>query len=336
MAKPKSVVELFQAGACGHPLAHLGRMRVFEPGQSLFGQGEQCFGIYIVVSGVIGLRCTSEDGVTALVQLCRSGQSLGQAAFLGATDHAASAEALTLSRVRFIDRAQLTGACASDERVSRVLLQNALADLDQAQSRCAGLLTRDLTSRLIDILLSFHDVGCPDQDGDVIAIDLPIQRKDLAALIGAAPESLSRLIGKLEENGSLRVEGRRMYLSKRLTAHAHPMKASAATEKMLSALMQARSALLALLDTDDAAARRRLERKIEKASSDLDALLDDARAGKAPFAASFSAVWQQFKQTRQCEIIPAARSGRIRDAREIALGVQAERLALMKQALAAA
>jgi hypothetical protein len=41
-------------------------------------------------------------------------------------------------------------------------------------------------------------------------------------------------------------------------------------------------------------------------------------------------VWERFKKTRQTQIIPAIYSGKVSQARQIATGIQAERLAMMQ------
>jgi CRP/FNR family transcriptional regulator len=43
-------------------------------------------------------------------------------------------------------------------------------------------------------------------------LDLPVSRQDLAALIGIAPESMSRTIRRLEEEQFAQFDGRRVHL----------------------------------------------------------------------------------------------------------------------------
>ena len=48
----------------------------------------------------------------------------------------------------------------------------------------------------------------------------------------------------------------------------------------------------------------------------------------------FQEIWQAFKKTRDTEIIPAVKAGKVDVAKALAKGVQAERLGKMKQLLA--
>ena len=198
-------------------------------------------------------------------------------------------------------------------------------------------LTHGLKSRLINMLLSFGGDGSDALIRTDRIIHLPIQRKDLAALIGAAPESLSRLIGKLEVQGLLKFDGRHVSLSRALLAHArsghvepeHPL-----AQNMLALLMEARTALLTLIETKDHRVRSQLELKVERASAALDALLQRSSRKRAGAVAHFADIWEEFKTTRRTEIIPAIHAGKTLHAKKIAMGIQAERLAKMRGVLA--
>lgn len=77
--------------------------------------------------------------------------------------------------------------------------------------------------------------------------------------------------------------------------------------------------------------------RLQVASETLDARLAAMRhardARDAARAAEFEPVWRAFKHTRESEIIPAVRAGKVELARDIALGIQAERMKAMKAAM---
>lgn len=103
---------------------------------------------------------------------------------------------------------------------------------------------------------------------------------------------------------------------------------AAPADDACAALMDARGALVSMIDAKDKAAQDGFNTKIQAASTKLDQVLAGMGADKA--AADFKAVWEQFKTTRQNEIIPAVYAGKADDAKKIATGVQAERLGKMR------
>jgi hypothetical protein len=79
----------------------------------------------------------------------------------------------------------------------------------------------------------------------------------------------------------------------------------------------------------DKSAQDAFNAKVQAASTKLDSLLAGMTGADAKMAADFKAVWDQFKATRDQEIIPAIYRGNADVAKKIADGIQAERLSKM-------
>lgn len=105
----------------------------------------------------------------------------------------------------------------------------------------------------------------------------------------------------------------------------------ATAEDACAALGEARSHLVAMVDAADKATQDDLKGKVHAASAKLDEIL--AAMSKGPDAAKaneFKAVWEEFKKTRESEIIPNVYAGKKAEAKAIASGVQAERMKKMR------
>jgi len=96
-----------------------------------------------------------------------------------------------------------------------------------------------------------------------------------------------------------------------------------------AALVNARSALWSMIDAMNKPAQDTLNAKVQAASTKLDSVLTGMTGEDAKVAADFKVVWDQFKATRDNEIIPAIYKGNATDAKRIATGVQADRLSKM-------
>jgi hypothetical protein len=95
------------------------------------------------------------------------------------------------------------------------------------------------------------------------------------------------------------------------------------------ALVDARSALYSMMTAKDKSAQDALNAKVQAASIKLDSVLAGMTGAHAKVAADFKAVWDQFKATREKEIIPAIYKGNADDAKKITSGIQSERLSKM-------
>ena len=94
-------------------------------------------------------------------------------------------------------------------------------------------------------------------------------------------------------------------------------------------LVNARTSLYLMLSAKDKPARDALEAKVQEASAKVDSVLAAMSGVDAKRAAAFKAVWDQFKETRSKEIIPALDAGNASEAKRIADGIQYQRLARM-------
>lgn len=96
-----------------------------------------------------------------------------------------------------------------------------------------------------------------------------------------------------------------------------------------TALANARSALYSLINAKDKSTQDALRAKLQEESGKLDSLLAAMMDSNAKTAAEFKTVWDQFKTTRDQEIIPAIQKGNVENAKKIADSVQLERLSKM-------
>jgi predicted PolB exonuclease-like 3'-5' exonuclease len=84
-----------------------------------------------------------------------------------------------------------------------------------------------------------------------------------------------------------------------------------------------------MLNAKDKSALDELNAKVQAASAKLDSVLAAMTGSDAKVAADFKVVWDQFKATREKEIIPALYKGNANDAKKIADGIQLGRLSRM-------
>lgn len=108
---------------------------------------------------------------------------------------------------------------------------------------------------------------------------------------------------------------------------------AAPADDACAALMEARGHLVAMIGSTDKAAHDDLKGKVHAASNRLDTILGSMAYSDAAKVNAFKPVWEEFKKTRENEIIPAVYAGKNADAKAIATGIQAERMGKMKAAM---
>lgn len=180
----------------------------YHAGDAIFHQGAPALGVYCVQSGTIATRRSDEDGNSCLIRLFHHGQTLGYEAEFTDGSHAVSAEALGDALVCFIDKKTFQTLLDGNSKLSKRYLSTVSENLQADQAMKLQLVSSPLRTRLASMLLDMRDYWGQVDDAGVLQIDLPLSRQQLASLLGARPESVSRAIRQLQDDGVAKFNGR--------------------------------------------------------------------------------------------------------------------------------
>lgn len=183
---------------------------LYQPGQVIFYEGNPCLGIHCIESGEIALRKATGTGETVVIGLRGAGETLGYRAYFAGSGYNATAEVLRPSRVCFIDKAAVRTLLHHNPNVGLGFLRKFADDLGKSEVERVLALSLPLRARLAHMLLVLKDRSASVDDDGTLRIDLPLSRRDLASMLGARPESLSRVIRDLTDRSVARFEARRV------------------------------------------------------------------------------------------------------------------------------
>lgn len=176
-------------------------------GQVLFEQGAENRGVFCVSKGLIAVRALHRDGKSTLLKLVYPGEVLGYRSFLENDRHKTEARALQPSRVCTVAHRDANRVMQGNPAVLSRLAGRCVSEIDHSRERIISAATtpnKERLSALLYRLMETHGV----RSGDSLQMRLPLSRSDLADLIGVQPETMSRLIKRLREDGELVISGR--------------------------------------------------------------------------------------------------------------------------------
>lgn len=195
-------VPLF-AGLNPHELAQVDRRcraHGFEAGSTIYRVGDAATTLYVVATGAAKTIRPGEDGRETLLDLCGPGDFLGAVPALGEEFYPDWAWALTPSCLLGIDAAAYTEIMEEFPAVAMATLKGVSRRLSESQRAVHLLAGAPLEQRLAaTLLLLAEKVGRPWEGGTLL--DVPLSREDLAAMAGAATESVSRLLSRWRRQG---------------------------------------------------------------------------------------------------------------------------------------
>lgn len=185
-------------------------VRTYEPGETVFAQGTACHGIHCIGAGALALRCRDGGGRSAIVRVLISEQTVGWADLFSGCPHGTTAEALTEARVCLIDHTAVGALLRRRPALGAALLRRLSCDVVAAEQATLQAVTLPLRARVAHVLLALRERFGEVDEAGVLHIALPLSRRDLAAMVGARPESITRTIRALERGGVASFRGRRV------------------------------------------------------------------------------------------------------------------------------
>ena len=184
----------------------------FNPGQTIYHQGEPCDTVMFLLDGTVALHHAMTPDASSLLGLREPGQLLGLDGVIESHAHQTSAIALSTCRICCIGIEFFNARLDSQPELSRSILKHMGKDLhDATEARVQGVHLH-VMARLAHLLLRLRDRhGKGDKHGKIV-ITIPMSRQDMASAIGTRPESLSRAIRELEKKGVAQFSGKRVVI----------------------------------------------------------------------------------------------------------------------------
>ena len=164
----------------------------------LFREGEQGHSMYLMAQGVVELFRTSEDGKEVVIKLVRPGEIFGEVVLFTQNRFPVSACALTPSQVFLLPKKQFD-LLLDQESFRREFIGMLLAKQRYLAEQIYRLSALDVEQRFFQFLR--------DQYGEREDYRVDVTKRDVAAAIDALPETLSRLLLKLKDEGAVQWEG---------------------------------------------------------------------------------------------------------------------------------
>lgn len=160
------------------------------------GPAEQLF---FVAHGKVKLLRHSAAGDDVLLDLLPQGALFGGLAPLGTRYYPETAVAQTNSCVLAISGADFKKLLEQHPQITMAVLNSVARSLDDARETIRQITTSDVRTRVATALLKLAErLGEQEADG-MLYLSL-LSRQDLAAMIGATPETVSRVMADLKRD----------------------------------------------------------------------------------------------------------------------------------------
>jgi CRP-like cAMP-binding protein len=170
----------------------------------IFKQGETFASVYLVISGGVKLQRLAPNGDEKVIEIVRPGQTFAEAVlFIGGPRYPVSAVAVSNSVVVAIDAKTYLNLLTASNSLCLDLLGNLSQRLHWMVKEVDRLTLHNATFRLVDYLLSH----IPEEQSERTGVRLAAPKNVIASRLSIKPETLSRTLKDLANQGLVRLDG---------------------------------------------------------------------------------------------------------------------------------
>jgi CRP/FNR family transcriptional regulator, cyclic AMP receptor protein len=178
----------------------------YPKGATLFVEGQKPRGVFILCTGRVKLSTSSADGKTLILRVPEKGEVLGLAATVSGQPYQASAEVLEPAQANFISRTDFLDFLGEHGeaalRVAQQLSEN--YHLVITEMRTIGL-SHSAAEKFARFLL--EQASETPHNGGEVRVTLTLTHEEIAQMIGASRETVTRLFSDFKKKQLLQVKG---------------------------------------------------------------------------------------------------------------------------------
>lgn len=181
-----------------------------DKGEILFHQGDPVRGFYFVLRGQVQLSVSTAEGAEKVVEIVTAGESFGEAVVFDGLRYPVTSTALVATDLLGVSSEAVLDLLDRDPSFARRMLANMAVRLRRLIRDVESYSLRSGIQRVVGFLL--HEAIGEEGNGPERTVLLPTSKQVLASRLNIAPETLSRILRDLSEDGLISVQGRRITL----------------------------------------------------------------------------------------------------------------------------
>jgi len=185
--------------------------KFYDKGKTVFLEGDDCNGFYIVAAGKVKIYKVSFEGKEHILHIYGPGNPFGEVPVFSVQKFQANAQTILKSHLLFFPRTAFVDLISNNPSLSLNMLAILSVRLRQFTVQIENLSLKEVPGRLASYLLYLAN-----EQGQEDFVTLNISKGQLASLLGTIPETLSRILAKMNKQNLIEVSGRNIKLLDRI------------------------------------------------------------------------------------------------------------------------
>ena len=171
--------------------------RRFKRGEVIVEQGKKSNALFILLNGRARVVTADSRGREVILATLQPGDHIGEMSLIDNEPHSATVRAEVQTDVLMLGRIEFARCLPENSSMAYAVMRGLVQRLRHADRKIESLALMDVYGRVARALLEF---ATETGDGEML-IREKISRQDIAKMVGASREMVSRVMKDLEERG---------------------------------------------------------------------------------------------------------------------------------------
>ena len=176
--------------------------RRFKRGEVIVEQGKKSNALFILLNGRARVLTADSRGREVILATLQPGDHIGEMSLIDNEPHSATVRAEVQTDVLMLGRIEFARCLPENSSMAYAVMRGLVQRLRHADRKIESLALMDVYGRVARALLEF---ATETGDGEML-IREKISRQDIAKMVGASREMVSRVMKDLEERGFVQTQ----------------------------------------------------------------------------------------------------------------------------------
>ena len=192
-------------------ISSLAVTRSFPKNTLVICEGDTSDSLYVVLSGKVKVFLSDEEGKEVTLNLQGAGEYFGELAILDEAPRSASVVTTEDTKLAILSKVAFEQCMEQHSAIALTIMRGLARRLRELSESVRSLALMDVYGRVARLLLEMAE----EQDGKNV-IKQRLTQRDIASMVGASREMVSRILRDLSIGGYITIENKIITLNERL------------------------------------------------------------------------------------------------------------------------
>ena len=185
----------------------------FPRSTTIIAAGDMTDSLYVIISGRLKVMMTDDDGGEVILAILGPNEFFGEMGLLDDAPRSASVVAIEPCELLSLSKKDFKKCMADNFEMTMTVMRGVVKRLREADKKIGSLALMDVYGRVARLLLEMSETI----DGQKV-VTKKLAKQDIAKMIGASREMVSRVMKDLQTGGFIEVKGGSIFLKDNILA----------------------------------------------------------------------------------------------------------------------